>query len=399
MKKILFLALLMAVPFHSCTTTKKMADNERQEGHFRLYSFPDKKIEAKYDTNRFKKIVIVSSNDFEGNINPKNFVIKNKFDESRLLKVGGLTAMRAYTDIFRKEFKDAVVHVDAGSFLNPEKNHLYTIFLYNYLNVDVATLGLNEFSLKTRYDNFIDYINLIGSKSKFKLVASNLFDLRKASPIKWKNFRSSYIKKVNGIKIGFIGITPQIISKKIADNKINGIHIQNEAKNIILKSNSLRKSGAKVIVLLTSSPIDCSSKIAHARDIEPEKVNFNPYESAHCDIFKNQLLKTLTLIPKNSIDAIVTSGEKSKVANFINGYPVLQNAGEGRYLSWMELYFDTKLHTITKEKTTIHQPVQLCHQFFKSSQDCYTKENFEDEEIMPATFLGHKVEIKPVPIY
>jgi 2',3'-cyclic-nucleotide 2'-phosphodiesterase (5'-nucleotidase family) len=399
MKKFLLLAILIAVPFQSCTTTRKMADNQREDGHFRLYTFPEKLVKSKYDTERFKKIVLVSSNDFAGNINPKNFIIKNKFDEKRTLKVGGLSAMRAYTDIFRTEYKDSVVHVDAGSFLDTEKNHLYTIFLYNYLNIDVATLGLNEFSLKTRYDNFADYINLVGSKSKFKLVSSNLFDLKKAAPIKWKNFRSNYIKKVNGIKVGFIGITPQSISKKIPDNKINGIYVQNEAKHIILESNRLRKSGAQVIVLLTSSPIDCSSKIAHETGINTEKVNFDPYDSSHCDVFKNQLLNALALIPKNTIDAIVTSGEKSKVANFIKGYPVLQNMGEGKYLSWMELYYDQKLHTITKERTTIHQPVQLCHQFFKSSQDCYTKEGFEDEEIIPAKFLGHKVQIKPIPIY
>ena len=387
----------MAMPFHSCTTTKKMADNQREEGHFRLYSFPEKLPEYNSDPDRFKKIILVSSNDFDGNIQPRNFVIKNKFQDERIMRVGGLSAMRAYTDILKKTYPNQVLHVDSGSFLHKSQNHLETIFMYNYLNVDVANLGLNEFSLASDSKKYIEYINSLTSKARFNIIASNLFDLRKARTVNWKNVKTSYIQTINDVKIGFIGITPQSLAKKIDDNKINGIHIQNEAKNIIEKTNYLRRKGAQVILLMTSDSMDCTSQTTHETGIHPEKVNFNPHESEQCDLYNSNLLKTLTLVPKNSIDAIITSGSKSKVANFINGFPVLQNPGEGRYLSWMELYFDTNHSTIVKNKTIIHQPILLCHSFFKSTEDCYTNEKFDEEDLIPAMFLGTKVEVKPTP--
>lgn len=399
MKKILFLAILLASPFYSCTTSKTMAKNERQEGHYKLYSFPEKREKDDLDTDRFQRIVLISSNDFNAAITPQTYVVKNKFNESRVMKVGGLSAMRSYSDIFRKEFNDAVVHVDAGSFLKTDKNHLYTIFLYNYLNVDVATLGINEFNLKSNYKEASDYISLMGKKSKFKIVASNLFDLKQARSIRWSGIRSHYIKKIKGVKIGFIGITPRDLAKKVSPQNMNGIHIQNEAKNIILKSNELRRKGAKIIVLLSPSPIDCTSKMAHETGIDHDKVNFNPLDATYCDLYNHKLIDSLSLISKESIDIVVTSGNKSKVANFISGYPVLQNSGNGEYLSWVELFYDKKNFTVAREKTIIHQPVRLCHSFFKSTQDCFTKENFNDQELEAARFLGHKVKISPIPIY
>ncbi len=61
--------------------------------------------------------------------------------------------------------------------------------------------------------------------------------------------------------------------------------------------------------------------------------------------------------------------KKSKVANFILGYPIIQNKGEGKYLSYIEAFYDTRPHTVSKEKTHIHQPVQICHNSLKSSQN------------------------------
>ena len=43
MKTLFFLFGLALIPFHSCTTSYKMSDNQKSSGHFRLYSFPEKR--------------------------------------------------------------------------------------------------------------------------------------------------------------------------------------------------------------------------------------------------------------------------------------------------------------------------------------------------------------------
>ena len=158
--KLLTLSIILSVPFQSCTTTKKMSDNQKSSGHFRLYTYPEKMAPSTFDKERYKKLVVISSNDFNGLIDSKSYSIQNKFKEDRVLKVGGLSAMRAYHDIFRSKYKDQLLYLDSGSFLSKEDNHNYTIFLYNYLAVDVAALGTNEFSLNTNKKDIQTTCNL-----------------------------------------------------------------------------------------------------------------------------------------------------------------------------------------------------------------------------------------------
>lgn len=398
MKKYLFLVILFGVPFHSCTTSREMADNQQSSGHYRLYTFPDKPAPHNYDPKRYKKITIVSSNDFDGNIEPETIPIKNRYNEARNIKVGGVSAMRAYLDILKTEYENNLLYVDSGSFLNKEQNHRETIFYYNYLGVDIASFGINEFQIKEKSGrSFQDYFESLMKPAKFSIVNSNLFDLTKAKQIDWDGVEEYSIKTVNGLKVGFLGVLTTEQAEQIPDGKINGIYIQNPPKNIITKANLLRRKGAQIIVLLASKGLDCTSALAHEEKLTEEKVNFFPSESNHCNTYKNELYKSIKQLPPKTIDLIITSGEKSKVANMIAGYPTIQNKGEGKYFSRVELFYDLKHNVIDTDKTVIHQPVQLCHQFLKEYQDCYTQEDISNQEVIPATFLGKEVKIKELP--
>jgi 2',3'-cyclic-nucleotide 2'-phosphodiesterase (5'-nucleotidase family) len=375
-----------------------MADNQRANGHYQLYSHPNKEIPIEYDKTRYKKLAFVASNDFAGNINPTNYPIENRFKEPRVLRIGGVSAARAYLDIFEKKYKDSLVYVDSGSFLHESHNHKHTFFLYNYLGLDVASLGANELKIQSNISSqFVPYLESLTRNNRFGIVSSNLFDLKTTEQIKWRGVSEYYIKKINGVNIGFIGVLTPDVSEQIPDKQINGLYIQKPSKSIIVKAQRLRRKGAQVIVLLANKGMDCSSQLAQEEEVSSYKVNFNPKKSSHCDTKNSQLYKTLQTLPANTIDLVFTSGEKSKVANYIFNYPVSQNPGDGKYLSWVEVYFDMKHNAIDKSKTKIHQPVQLCHSFLKESMDCFTQEGIYDEELVPAMFFGHKVVIKDLP--
>lgn len=397
--KILAITLCLIMPsFHSCTSVRQMADNQREEGHYRLYSFPHKIKKDKKWKKRYKRIVIAGSNNFEGNISPTIYPIANRFGEKRTLRVGGIAAMKSYFDILRDEYKDELVTLDAGSFLDQENNHEKTLFLYRYLNYDMAAIGLNEFLIKNDKNlNFQTYIKYITRNSKVKLLNSNLFDLSQAEQIDWPGVEQVYLKEKNGLKIGFLSVLTTDLTKKIPDNVFNGLYIQNPAKNIIKYANLLRRKGAHIVILTTGNGIDCTSQMADEKNLSQLKVNFYPKESKHCDYFENELSSILKSLPPKTVDAIFTSGSKSKVANFIHGYPVLQNPGYGHYLSWAEIYFDTKHNQIDQSKTIIRQPIQLCHQFLKDHSDCFTGEPLDHKELAPAVFLGKQINIKELP--
>lgn len=396
--KVLFvaLALLVFIPLHSCTTTQKMADNQREKGHFELYSYPSK-IKPVKENDRFKKIVLVSSNNFEGNIWPEHFNIPNKFKEKRYLSIGGIAAMKAYSDVFKEEFENKVLFVDSGSFINPSKDINETLYYYNFLNPDVISLGSGEFAMDVNTSKYLRRLSRITIKLKSDVITSNLFDLENAKRAEIRNVNESATKTINDIKVGFISTLSENMISTLPENNFKGLYIQSAASNIITKADELRRSGAKVIVLLTNSTIDCNSLLASKNDLPLSKVNFDPSSSSDCQKENSDLYNILSQLPRNAIDLVVTSDGEGKTANFINNIPVIQNPGKGQFYSWVELSFDTKLQVIDESKTTIHQPIMLCHHFLKDSQDCYMKEKLSDKEIIPAMFLGREIVISPLP--
>lgn len=391
---VIFLALSLIAPLNSCTTTKTMSDNKTKHGHFRLYSFPEK-ISLKKPVD-LKRVVIVSSNNFAGKVWPEHTNIPNKFKEKRVISAGGIVAMKAYADIFKKNFEDKVLFVDSGSFYHPERDYIQTAFLYNYLNPDVVSLGTGEFSFSPRSRRYLNKLELITSKLAPPVITSNLFDLTKAKKVELRKISESVIKNVNGVKVGFISTLSQRLNNIVPTKNFLGLYIQNPASSIITKSDDLRRAGAKIIVLLTNSSIDCNTIPAKEENLPIDKVNFDPMNG---DCLNNQsdLYKVISQLPPQTLDLIVTSDGSGKTANFIKNIPVIQNGGEGQFYSWVEIFYNPKLAVVETDKTKIHQPVKLCHQFLKEHEDCYLRENLDNAEIVPAVFLGEEIKISPLP--
>ena len=389
---LLLLSFFSLTPFNSCTSAKQMADNQTSRGHFRLYSYPDKKVVSKLDDS-IKRIVIVSSNNFEGSVWPEHFNIPNKFKEERVISIGGVSAMKAYSDIYKKVYKNQVLFVDSGSFYHPEKDYIKTAFLYNYLSPDVLALGTQEFSFSPRRRRYINKLESVTRKINTEIITSNLFDLTTAEKAKLRNIDNTLIKEINGLKVGFVSTLSQDLGKKIPGKNLLGLYVQNPSSTIISASESMRKAGAEIVVLLTNSTVDCSSKISKDENLPLEKVNFDPHDTSVCNMSDSELANILSQLPPRTLDLAITSDGEGKVANFIHGIPVMQNFGKGKYFSWAELFYDDKHKVLLRKKTKLHQPVMLCHQFLKENQDCYLEESLNNKEVVPAKFLG--VEVNP----
>lgn len=388
--------------FSSCSSIKDMSYNQKKIGHRSLYAYPDKlKSHPKDDDDRFKKLVVVGINDFNGKIEPLTTTINekrlNKHFKLKDLSIGGISGVKAYLDIFDKKFPDQTLYLDSGSFMNTQNQHTRMAFLYKYLNLDAVNLGINEFNLNTTTPVYPSYLSRLFKGSNYKVLASNLFDLKEVENINWPNIQRSLLVTKNGLKVGVLGMISQEMANKKFSRKLSGVYVQNLAKTIITEANNLEKSGAQIIVLMLNHGIDCSSKIANELGFNKSKVNFNPLDNSSCEGNENEAVKVLSLIPPQMIDLVLSSGKTSKVANFIHDIPVLQSEGNGKYLSWAELYYDTKLKKVFKEDTRIHQPIQLCHQFIKESEDCYLEDEDSDIEIIPAKFLETEVIINKNP--
>ena len=388
----------MNIPLHSCTTNKSMADNEKDNGHFRLYTYPDSPVIKKLDPERFMKLFISSTNDFNGKIYAKALDVPNRLKEKRVLKVGGIAGLKAYLDILKEIHGDSHLYLDSGSFFNSEqKNQDQILFLLDYLNPEIVALGSQEFNVDIGRAHYPTFLAKTFKDSKFPILTGNLFDLTIAKSAQLGRVKENHLETINGLKVGFISILDTLTSQKSPSENFTGLYIQNPAKNILSEASTLRRKGADVIILTMNASIDCSSMIAHEEGIPVEKVNFNPKRNNQCNTYENSLYETLKQLPPQTVDMVITSGTQTKVANFIAGYPVMQNFGDGEYLSMAEIYFDKKHGKVVHDETKIYQPVMICHSFLTETNDCYYKESIENENLTEAQFFGKKIKIKELP--
>lgn len=397
LKKYILTSLITSF-FTGCSSTKDMSRNQRKKGHFELYTYPHM-IEKKEVDKRYKHLVVVSLNDLNGQVYPKSKSVITSNEKKAQVLSGGINAAKAYVDVIKKKFPNEVITVDAGSFLTNDIDPKKSIFLYNYLGIDLVNLGSQEFNLNTSSSDYSHYLSQIFKKANFKVISSNIYDLSSGEKVDWNFLTPSFIKDVNGLKVGFIGVHSQDKALKNSSNRLNGLYFQNMAKVIILDANKLRREGAEVIILLANHGIDCTSSLAYNLKISKEKTNFNPDDISHCEATQNELVKTLSLIPPNKIDLVVTAGKASKVANKFYNIPIMQNFGQGQYLSWAELYYDTKLHRVVTEQNTIHQPIELCHQFLEDNDDCFIEPSDNKKDIIPAKFLDETIKVSPLPAH
>lgn len=398
LKKFILTSLCLCLFFYSCSSTKDMSRNQKKEGHTELYSYPEKLEDVQNQNKRYKRVVIVGLNDFRGMHFPKQIELKpDSENRKRFIYSGGVAAAKSYIDILKSRFKNQVVIFDAGSFLNLRQNHKETVFYYNHLGVDFVNLGKNELNLETNYRNYPSYLNKILKPANFKVIASNIQDLKTGEKADWRFIQSSYIKEVNGVKVGVIGVNSQSSAHKNTSSKLNGLYFQNLAKTIILKANSLRKGGAQVVILLASHGLDCTSLLSHNLSLPKEKVNFDHHDISGCENTSNELVRTLSLLPPYKVDLVLSSGKDSKVVNKFYKVPVIQNFAGGEYISWAEIYYDKKHFRVDHEKTKIRQPIQLCHQFIEGNDDCFIEADDIKKDIIPAKFLDKKVSIGNLP--
>lgn len=411
--KYFLLPLFLLIPINSCSTFKEMGQNLTHEGHFRLYTYPEKinryfeltkteeKIEHLEDSkdHRFKDLIIVSMNDFLGKLDPEeiDYLDRAQNTNYKIIK-GGIAGYKSYFDILRAKFKDSVHFVASGSMFQKNVPAEKIIFYLNYLNLDVLSLGINDFN----YPYTTNYLNRLDSKFRkatFKPLASNIFDLSQNDEKEFKYIDKSTIVDTNGIKVGYIGLIPPSQVQKIPANKLTGLYFEKLPVKLISHSIKLRKMGADIVIALINEGIDCTSQQSQEMNIDEYKVNFLPENIKICNNYGNKTIETLNQIPAGSIDVVFTSGLNSKVANYFNDIPVIQNYANGTDFSWIKLTYDFKLQRLVKKKTKILQPVSTCHNFFKETEDCFTKEILRNVEIKKAKFLNRKVKIDPIPIH
>ncbi len=397
---------------NTCSHQPALLSDHSKPGHFRLYSQPE---EPKLEDlpQHIKRIVIVGTNDFHGNLDETIENAELLDGTKREIKIGGAEYISSYFSILRKKFPNQVLLTDAGDIFqgtlvsNNVKGESVIEF-YNYLNYDALTIGNHEFDYgpfnpkdRNNYARIVSRDNedpqgalkFLTKKSKAPFVATNIYDIIQGQPIKWDGVVTSYIKKINGINVGILGATTIETPDRTIRPNVRGLNFQNITDAVLLHSEKLKKSGAQIVILIAHAGGFCGRDFSKTTKLPIEKVNFTPQDYSLCEP-NEEIFKVAQTIGPRYLDGIVAGHTHSKIANFINGVPIIQSFSDGKFFGRFDLFFDTKENKLLREKTFIYQPVKVCQTFFRSSEDCYTKDNSMDHtELRIARFLGE--EVKP----
>jgi 5'-nucleotidase len=400
----LFIILILGIFISSCTSRQKEKVIQTT-GFKKLYSRPDP-IELEKLPAHLKKIIIVGTNDFHGNLAENLEKTKeNPEKESVMIPVGGASIIANYMEILHKVYPQELVLVDGGDLYqgtmisNTFKGEPVVKF-YNQLNYTALTIGNHEFDYgpermdtteAKESEDRLGALKKIIKQSKVPFVSSNIIDLKTGELVAWDGLHHALIKEINGVKIGFIGASTQETPWKTLKNNVRGLYFDDIAKVSIEFSQKLKAKGAQIVILITHAGMFCGVKEAKEKNIPIEVMNLDPKDSSSCN-FDDELGKVLNRVSPGTLDAVVGGHTHSKIANFINQIPVIQSFSNGKYFGMIEFTFNTKENSIIQNETIIHQPTKFCHFFFEETQDCQVFDPTVDHsKTVPAQFLGEPI--------
>ncbi|GEM_PF-3454317 len=295
-----------------------------------------------------KKITISSFNFFNSSLAPQ---LEN-YNSLGTIKVGGVKLLKRYTSILKERLNNKLLLLSTGELVNENQSGGIEAILKDFEIVGVDAFHLSEKELNTLPLSKINKFNN-------KFINSNIIDLKKQSPLSSKNIDNYMIKKVNGVKVGIMAVTTFKNHEAKKYKYLKGLYFEDPIFSILKVHDYLKRKGAEIFVLMLKSHKTC-----------PEE---------KCESTEEELKNLLKRLPPKKIDLIVGS-EPKLINKHIDGIPFIQNLGEGKYISRVDLFYNTKQKKVITSKTNIHPPIKLCSQFFKITNDCHIENDFYKEE-------------------
>lgn len=271
-----------------------------------------------FSQENLRELKILHWNDFHSRNLP--YKASKKIDgESVNYIVGGSASLLGYLNKYRDD-KSLVVHAGddfQGTPISSLTKGFSQIQLLNKFNIDALTIGNHEF----------DYgaltLDSALKEANFKYLAGNLIYL----PEKRFFADLTFIKEINGIKVGIIGVTGDELRLLTVPKNVEDIYIMDNDFMISYGIKELKNNNCDLIMLLT-----------------------------HCGVENDSIYASKYY---GDVDIIVgghshTTLRKPKL---INNVIIAQAGSSGKFLGNIALTIDTELDTIIQFKSELIETV------------------------------------------
>jgi 5'-nucleotidase len=336
------------------------------------------------------RLTIVGTNDLHGWVAGRSF----KLADGTVIEEGGLPAFAGYLSILRSDNPGGTLLLDAGDlFLGTLAADLtegaVVIDAYNYLGYQAAAIGNHEFdygpegpastALQPEQDPFGALKARLG-QAKFPMLAVNIYNGETGDRPDWLSNDGTVLLDVKGVKVGLLGlITPATPN---ATNPVNvaSLRFGSLLPEVLSAAGSLRERGAEVVIALVHAGGKCTR-------------HDNPRDLSSCDTDSGEIFELLQALPANTLDAVVAGHTHQVVGHFVNGTPVIETWGLGRWFGLIELYFEPIQRTVIPALTTIQPAIPICLQSEVRTGACSPQllETMADPKMVPTTFRGRPV--------
>ncbi|MBK1960862.1 bifunctional metallophosphatase/5'-nucleotidase [Listeria ivanovii subsp. londoniensis] len=231
---------------------------------------------------------------------------------------------------------DNAIRVQAGDMVgaSPAVSGLLqdepTMKVLQKMNFEIGTLGNHEFDEGLpEYKRILDGV----STSKFgpiveayprvkgdmKIVAANV--VNKGTNTVAEGFSPYYVKEIDGVKVGFIGIVTTEIPNLVLANHIKDYDFLDEAETIVKYSAELRGQGVNAIVVLSHVPALSTG---------------NPNTGTKLDVAgeaANMITKANELDPNNSVDLVLAGHNHQYTNGLVGKTRIVQSYNNGKAFS------------------------------------------------------------------
>ena len=309
-------------------------------------------------------LTIIGTNDLHGAMLP---------DDGR----GGLALLGGYLNnlrAVRAREGGAVLLVDAGDMWQGTMESNLTegavvVQAYEALGYAAVTIGNHEFDFGPvgpsatpvqPGDDPRGALKARAAEAGFPFLAANIIEAETSRPIDWPNMRPSVVTEVAGVKVGLIGVTTrESLNATIAANT-RGLRIAPLAASVVEQAESLRASGATVIVVTAHAGGTCRE--------------FVTTDLTACDA-SAEIFEVARALPAGLVDVIVAGHTHAGIAHEVAGIAVIEAFARGQSFGRVDLTIDRA--TGRPSTRTLFPPEPVC-----AFQDA------ETSRCVPASFAG-----------
>ncbi|PRX22392.1 2',3'-cyclic-nucleotide 2'-phosphodiesterase (5'-nucleotidase family) [Orenia metallireducens] len=312
--------------------------------------------EVQATLNKYKKIDILSTNDFHGNL-------RGGYE-------AGAAKFAAVINYYKKQNPKGTILVSGGDSYQGTPvstlNHgAPVIELFNYLGYTASAIGNHEF------DWGQDVLAEITQQADYKFVAANLYNKNTNQVVDYA--KPYIITEVNGVKVGIIGIsTPDTLTSTMPTHIAN-LEFRDPATIINKIAPQVKSAGANLIIVLSHMPgnTDWSTGEVSGELIEVAK-------------------------KVKDINGMIGGHSHDTVTATINGIPVVEAYKHGRRIGHLSYFVNTDTNEVVAIKPTTHavRKTKLNISLDKKAQAIVDKYQKAIEPIMSEILTTSKVALK-----